>query len=172
MMDKYDQAIAYFKKAIKESDEIIADCSPDLRAELTEQKEHFVTALETLRNRPHGYYVIIEPCHNLEKKLRQLRGKSCTYGDVDFSACLHIQERISGEGIKPLTLDELRQMDGEPVWIQEGGAGHWELSADAADYLEDRDLDFYGMIACGGGLHQSGWLAYRRKPTIGKPTIA
>lgn len=65
-----------------------------------------------------------------------------------------------------LTLDELRQMDGEPVWIQEGGAGHWELSADAADYLEDRDLDFYGMIACGGGLHQSGWLAYRHKSVI------
>ena len=65
---------------------------------------------------------------------------------------------------KPLTLDELRQMDGEPVWIQEGSAGHWELSADAADYLEDRDEDFYGMIAIEGGLHQSGWLAYRHKP--------
>lgn len=64
---------------------------------------------------------------------------------------------------KPLTLDELRQMDGKPVWIQEGSAGHWELSVDAADYLEDRDLDFYGMIAWDGGLHQLGWLAYRCK---------
>lgn len=77
----------------------------------------------------------------------------------------------------PLTLDELRQMDGEPVWIVENGKGHWELSTDANDYFEDRDEAFYGMT-CNGkkdglcsascksgeiGLHQLGWLAYRRK---------
>lgn len=94
-MDKYKQAIAYFEDAIKESDEIIADCSPDLQAELTKQKGHFVVALETLSNRPHGHYAVIEPCLNLSEKLKELRGKCCTFGDVDFDKCLHIQEKLN-----------------------------------------------------------------------------
>ena len=69
----------------------------------------------------------------------------------------------------PLTLDELREMDGEPVWIVAyPDWGHWELSADADDYVEDRDADFYGMKhndpAGRYGLHKLGWLAYRQKP--------
>jgi hypothetical protein len=75
---------------------------------------------------------------------------------------------------KPLTLDELRQMDGEPVYIVESPDwGHWELSYDAEDYMQNRDEDFYGMTCnavkdgwCSGtckyGLHNMGWIAYRR----------
>lgn len=68
-----------------------------------------------------------------------------------------------------LTLDELKQMDGEPVYIVEyPDWGHWELSEDAEDYLCDRDPDFYGMThndpAGKYGLHTLGWLAYRNKP--------
>lgn len=47
-MNKYEQAIAYFEDAVRESDEIIADCSPALQVELTEQKSHFVVALEVM----------------------------------------------------------------------------------------------------------------------------
>lgn len=70
---------------------------------------------------------------------------------------------------KPLTLDQLREMDGEPVWIVEAPDwGHWELSVDAEDYLDDRDPDFYGMRhddpAGRYGLHALGWLAYAHKP--------
>lgn len=69
----------------------------------------------------------------------------------------------------PLTLEELRKMDGEPVWIvEQPDWGHWELSADAEDYLADRDQDFYGLKhddpAGRYGLHVLGWLAYRRPP--------
>ena len=69
----------------------------------------------------------------------------------------------------PLTLDELREMDGEPVWIVEHPDwGHWELSADAEDYIADRDQDLYGLKhddpAGQCGLHVLGWLAYRRPP--------
>jgi hypothetical protein len=68
-----------------------------------------------------------------------------------------------------LTLDELRKMDGEPVWIVEAPDwGHWELSEHAEDYLDDRDPDFYGMKhddpAGRYGLHVLGWLAYARRP--------
>lgn len=70
---------------------------------------------------------------------------------------------------KPLTLEQLREMDGEPVWIvEQPDWGHWELSADAEDYLANRDQDFYGLKhddpAGRYGLHVLGWLAYRRPP--------
>ena len=70
---------------------------------------------------------------------------------------------------EPLTLEQLREMDGEPVWIVEHPDwGHWELSADAKDYIADRDQDLYGLKhddpAGQCGLHVLGWLAYRRPP--------
>lgn len=80
-----------------------------------------------------------------------------------------IHEQAERENPKPLTLDELWGMGSQPVWIVEyPDWGHWELSADAADYLCDRDPDFYGMKhddpAGKHGLHALGWLAYRRPP--------
>lgn len=70
---------------------------------------------------------------------------------------------------EPLSIEQLREMDGEPVWIvEQPDWGHWELSADAEDYLADRDQDFYGLKhddpAGRYGLHVLGWLAYRRPP--------
>ena len=70
---------------------------------------------------------------------------------------------------EPLTIEELREMNGEPVWIVEyPDWGHWELSADAEDYIADRDQDLYGLKhddpAGQCGLHVLGWLAYRRPP--------
>ena len=70
---------------------------------------------------------------------------------------------------EPLTLKQLRAMNGEPVWIVEHPDwGHWELSADAEDYIADRDQDLYGLKhddpAGQCGLHVLGWLAYRRPP--------
>lgn len=41
-------AIAYFEDAIQESDGIISECSPAFRAGLTEQRRHFVVALEAM----------------------------------------------------------------------------------------------------------------------------
>lgn len=48
-LEKAKQAAAYFEDAVRESDLIIVDCSDQLAAELAEQKEHFVVALEALR---------------------------------------------------------------------------------------------------------------------------
>lgn len=48
-MNEINQAIAYFEDAIRESDEIIADCSEALQAGLTEQKRHFEVALAAIR---------------------------------------------------------------------------------------------------------------------------
>lgn len=60
------------------------------------------------------------------------------------------------ENLKPLTLGELRQMNGEPVWVDDWLEDFhgWELSANALDYFDDRDIEQYG----------SRWIAYRHKP--------
>lgn len=58
----------------------------------------------------------------------------------------------------PLTLSELREMDGEPVWIDDWYEDFhgWELSETASDYFEgeSRTVEAYG----------TRWVAYRRKP--------
>ena len=92
--------------------------------------------------------------------------KACT---VAISALRAQKEQESND---PLTLDELREMDGKPVWIVEDPDwGHWELSVCAEDYVLERETDFYGMKYDDPdgryGLHKLGWLAYRRKPEEG-----
>lgn len=52
-MNELNQAIAYFEDAIRESDEIISECSPALQKELLEQKGHFEVALEVMRRAAH-----------------------------------------------------------------------------------------------------------------------
>ena len=89
--------------------------------------------------------------------------------EVYRMAIAALRELDAKENQKPLTLEELRQMNGEPVWIVEHPDwGHWELAEDAEDYLMDRDEDFYGMKHNDPlgrfGLHVLGWLAYRHKP--------
>lgn len=69
----------------------------------------------------------------------------------------------------PLTMEQLLEMDGQPVWIMEAPDwGHWELSEDAGDYLTDRDPELYGLTYPDpegkGGLHKLGWIAYAYKP--------
>ena len=101
------------------------------------------------------------------------RSPVCDSGDKAYAAAVKRVEPMQ----KPLTLDELRQMGGEPVYIVEHPDwGHWELSEDAEDYL-DREKAFYDMRCtfrkmCSSticktpfDLHCMGWLAFRRKPT-------
>lgn len=63
----------------------------------------------------------------------------------------------------PLTLDELRELDGEPVWLLGDGLNRYDIfrgerSPGWADFYCGRFLFFcYGK----------DWLAYRRKPEEG-----
>ena len=69
-----------------------------------------------------------------------------------------LREQEDRENPAPLTIEELRQMDGQPVWIDDWweDSHGWELSMDAADYFagERRTEKEYGGI----------WIAYRNKP--------
>ena len=65
----------------------------------------------------------------------------------------------------PLTLDELRKMDGEPVWVQSPGVpeyGRWAI----VEGVGENCLFLRDDFTC----HDYGktWLAYRQKPEEGK----
>ena len=64
---------------------------------------------------------------------------------------------------EPLTLDELRQMDGEPVWVQSPGVpeyGRWAI----VEGVGENCLFLHDDFTC----HEYGktWLAYRSKKEV------
>lgn len=67
------------------------------------------------------------------------------------------KEAIWGNGNieEPMTLEELLQMNGKPVFIIEDGAeAGWELAEEAEEYFLERSADDYGVT----------WFAYRIEP--------
>lgn len=79
--------------------------------------------------------------------------------DMAISA-LRQQETVTNRN-EPLTMDELRQMDGEPVWVQSPGVpeyGRWAI----VEGVGENCLFLHDDFTC----HDYGktWLAYRHKP--------
>ena len=116
--------------------------------------------------------------------LRQCRFCSndrCRAQDDVRDRCEYNAIRAQQQSNDPLTHEELRKMDGEPVWCVDGlGNEAWclvsvwsnrEEKAHGADCLDKNDglwdATYYGMKGNGEhGLHAVGWLAYRRKPEV------
>lgn len=73
-------------------------------------------------------------------------------------SCLLSIPTIAPPPNDPLTPEELLEMCGEPVWIDDWYEDFhgWELSETASDYFdgESRTVEAYG----------TRWVAYRRKP--------
>lgn len=72
---------------------------------------------------------------------------------------------------EPLTLEQLREMDGEPVWIANPdalGYGRWGIVDGVYQAEDDQVLMLRGDYSC----HYYGktWLAYRRPPEGEKDT--
>ena len=89
----------------------------------------------------------------------------CDAVDMAISA-LRQQETVTNRnGLnEPLTLDELREMDGEPVWVQSPGVpeyGRWAI----VEGVGENCLFLHDDFTC----HDYGktWLAYRKKPEEG-----
>lgn len=85
--------------------------------------------------------------------------------DMAISA-LRQKERF-GDTNKTLTMDELRKMDGEPVWVefQDGSGGCWGL----VHITVFTHIVFANGHFCTVGKPYYGktWLAYRQKPEEG-----
>lgn len=76
-----------------------------------------------------------------------------------------LREKAEREDPKPLTLEELRQMDGEPVWII---AKHHVIYADVVKIQGKEDGDAFIGFQINYRLQENGygktWLAYSNKP--------
>lgn len=75
--------------------------------------------------------------------------------------------RLTQPENKPLTLDELRKMDEEPVWVKRGSNGWWMVIAkhhsNQFNALADR-FDFTSGETLHDCKYGMDWLAYRSKP--------
>ena len=67
--------------------------------------------------------------------------------------------------VEPLTMDELRQMDGEPVWVQflHNKIGYWYL----IDCHNSEFIRFYRSGFFINGEYSKSFLAYRQKTEEG-----
>lgn len=92
--------------------------------------------------------------------------------DMAISALRAQQEQESNE---PLTLDGLRQMKGEPVWITPvKESGHipvpeqWTIFAGMSEDINKNKVYVFSTIrtplSCTGESYGQTWLTYRRKP--------
>lgn len=76
-----------------------------------------------------------------------------------------LREKAEREDPKPLTLEELRQMDGDPVWII---AKHHVIYADVVKIQGKEDGDAFIGFEINHRLQENGygktWLAYLHKP--------
>ena len=86
--------------------------------------------------------------------------------DCGYRSALRQQEhfREVTKKVEPLTLDDLRKMDGEPVWVQSPGVpeyGRWAI----VEGVGENCLFLHDDFTC----HDYGktWLAYRKKPKEG-----
>lgn len=75
--------------------------------------------------------------------------------------------------VKPLTLAELREMDGQPVWCVDGcGHERWclvSLNGDGTNAIDSKNGFWWGGFYCmdgagNYGLCNVGWIAFRHKP--------
>ena len=110
-----------------------------------------------------------------EEAIKVLRTESIELGGNAVSVCrflealdmaisaLRQQEHFRDltKKVEPMTLDELRKMDGEPVWVQSPGVpeyGRWAI----VEGVGENCLFLHDDFTC----HEYGktWLAYRQKP--------
>ena len=78
--------------------------------------------------------------------------------EMAISALRQQGNSIEIEAIKPLTLDELRAMNGEPVYIVSGDVSWWDIVGNSSNYLILRSGEALPYKKYGE------WLACRHKP--------
>lgn len=90
-------------------------------------------------------------------------GFQFSIGYCEYDEFIKALNRRPAPENKPLTLEQLRQMDGEPVWIDGKDYGGWTIfkasaNKQVARCLDNVNLSYYMDDYC------KTWLAYARKP--------
>ena len=142
-----------------------------------------------------GYFKALDPdctcnreCPRLWEHMQMLSDRLAAYEDTglepDEIKAMHDRDNrlksdavkpVEIEGVKnePLTIDELRKMDGEPIWVvplcnDSGWASQWIIhkSVGLATVRAKKDkLGLYDLYLKDYG---KGWIAYRNKPEEGQ----
>lgn len=141
---KAEEAIKWMEKAIQETERDFDLCSPDLQKELTEQKEVFETAISALRS------LVESKDKDVSTLTEQLRRMSVETGSLVCLGCgrehncgilgcallRQAVETIEKQAtvidhlpditkMVPLTLEQLRKMDGKPGYCEDGEYSCW-----------------------------------------------
>lgn len=106
-------------------------------------------------------HVLHLPCDHLRNYDEYGIGIDDELQEAMQMAKVALREKAEREEPQPLTIDELKQMIGEPVWVQGPGIpeyGRWGIVEDAFG----NSLYLMNDFSC----HDIGktWLAYRHKP--------
>lgn len=105
---------------------------------------------------------------DLVKKRMSYQTSKCRCGELiaeKWSYCPYCGTKKEGrpfDGVlpnDPLTLEQLRAMDGEPVWITAKGIGRYDVYQGCAN----RCLEQFYKAALPSSGYGTDWLAYRRK---------
>jgi hypothetical protein len=101
-----------------------------------------------------------------KRYVREHNGKPCPH----YANAIEALRRAQPAN-EPLTIEQLKQMNGEPVWCAdgEGHSCYCLVNAESEDCIDSECgawcFEFYGMTGDGeSGLHNMGWLAYDHKP--------
>lgn len=84
-------------------------------------------------------------------------------------SALHAQQELESnlrvlESNQPLTLDELRQMYGDPVWFVHGECGWWRILDCICVSAREEFILFDDGLSDSLADYGKTWLAYRHKP--------
>jgi hypothetical protein len=99
--------------------------------------------------------------------------------DLGYQACLHDNEKLTWDAAEelqqyrraqpanePLTLEQLREMDGEPVWVVCGIYKDWRIPEFIDEGGYKGFIKFTDRSAEPISDYGKNWLAYRRPPEM------
>ena len=98
---------------------------------------------------------------NWEEVLYYLKEYYNNYGNLMASMNHHLRKiKELDEDNRPLTWDELRTMEGKPVWIEEDyGYKHWEI----IDGVHEEDASFEAEYSFSKDTYGTEWRADRKE---------
>ena len=147
----------------EEAIEAIKCNSPDSR--YTILREALDMAISALRQQEHFREVTkkVEPLTMDE--LREMPIRDWVWIEILKSETVTNRSRLNA----PLTLEELTQMDGEPVWIKlfDPDEEFWVLRNEWVDTRNPEPMILFRMRWYSHSDYGKTWLAYRQKPEEG-----